>query len=94
MTDRLVMSAMAEDLAVVGGRASAPVPGFAGDFGTSGEEAVRLGGDWDLGNAIHLTADLGVRHFNYGGSGLNDSLYEPPSVTLVVRSEVGVALGF
>lgn len=91
---RLVLSARAEGLAVVGGRASAPALGFAGSFGTSGEEAVHLGADWSLGNALHLFAGLGVRHFNYAGSGLDNGYYEPPSNTLMVRSEVGVTFGF
>ncbi|MDD2878023.1 MAG: hypothetical protein PHT60_13510 [Acidiphilium sp.] len=94
VSDRLVLSIGAEGLAVIGGRASAPALSFAGDFGTSGEEAVHLGADWQLGNALHLFAGLGVRHFNYSGSGLSDGYYEPPSNTLVVRSEVGVAFGF
>ena len=94
VSDRLVISATAEGLAVVGGRASAPALGFAAGFGTSGEEAVHLGADWRLSNALHLFAGLGVRHFNYAGSALNNGFYEPPSSTLVVRSEVGVAFGF
>lgn len=94
VSDRLVVSARAEALAVLGGRASAPSLGFSGGFGTSGEEAVNLGADWRLGNLLHLFAGLGVRHFNYGGSGLNNGYYEPSSSTLVVRSEVGVAFGF
>lgn len=94
VTDRLVVSATAEGLAVIGGRASAPALGFAGDFGTSGEEAVHLGADWRLGNALHLFAGLGVRHFDYTGSGLDNGIYEPPSSTLIVRSEVGVTFGF
>ncbi len=94
VTDRLVISATAEGLAVIAGRASAPALGFAGGFGTSGEEAVHLGADWRLGNALHLFAGLGVRHFNYTGSKLDNGYYEPPSTTLVVRSEVGLAFGF
>jgi len=94
VTDRLVVSATAEGLAVIGGRASAPALGFAGDFGTSGEEAVHLGADLRLGNALHLFAGLGVRHFDYTGSRLDNGLYEPPSSTLIVRSEVGVTFGF
>jgi hypothetical protein len=94
ISDRLVISATAEELAVIAGRASVPDLGFAGGFGTSGEEAVHLGADWQLGNALHLFAGLGVRHFNYAGSGLDNGYYEPPSSTLVVRSEVGVAFGF
>ncbi len=94
VSDRLVISATAEGLAVIAGRASAPALGFVGGFGTSGEEAVHLGADWRLGNALHLFAGLGVRHFNYTGSELNNGYYEPPSSTLVVRSEVGLAFGF
>ncbi|WP_265637057.1 hypothetical protein [Acidiphilium sp. PA] len=94
LSDRLVISATAAGFAVVRGRASAPALGFAAEFGTSGEETVHLGADWELSNALHLFAGLGVRHFNYAGSALNNGFYEPPSSTLVVRSEVGVAFGF
>lgn len=94
MGDRLVTSVRIEGLAVVDGRASASALGFSGGFGTSGEEDVHLGADWRMGNILHLFAGLGVRHFNYGGSGLNNGFYEPSSSTLVVRSEVGLAVGF
>lgn len=94
VSDGLVLSASAEGLAVLGGRAAAPALGFTGNFGTSGEEAVRLGADWRLGNVWHVFAGLGVQHFNYSGSGLNNGYYEPPSSSLVVQSEIGVAFGF
>lgn len=91
---RLVLSARAEGLAVIGGRVSVPAMGFAGNFGASGEESVRLGADWRLDNAWHVFAGLGVRHYDYTGSGADGGLYEPPSSTFVVRGEMGVAVGF
>lgn len=94
VNDGLVLSASAEGLVVVGGRVSAPALGFAGNFGASGEEAVRLGADWRLGGVWHAFAGVGVRHYNYAGSGLDGGYYEPPSSTFVVRGEMGVAFGF
>ncbi|MCU4159413.1 hypothetical protein AiwAL_04750 [Acidiphilium sp. AL] len=94
VSDELVLSASAEGMAVLGGRASAPALDFTGNFGTSGEETVRLGADWRLGNVWHVFAGLGVRHFDYAGSGLNNGYYEPPSRTLEFQSEIGVAFGF
>jgi hypothetical protein len=92
--DRLVLSATAEGLAVLGGHVSAPALGFSARMGTSGEEAVRLGADWRLGNAWHVFAGLEMRHFNYAGSKLNNGYYEPPSSTFVTRGEMGLAFGF
>lgn len=93
-TSRLVLSATAEGLAVVGGHVSAPALNFAAGMGASGEEAVRLGADWRLDNAWHIFAGLEMRHFNYAGSKPVNGDYEPPSSTFVTRGEMGVAFGF
>ncbi|MGC8526958.1 hypothetical protein [Acidiphilium sp.] len=93
-TGRLVLSASAEGLAVVGGGVSAPALGFSGSFGTSGEEAVRLGADWRLDNVWHVFAGLEMRHFNYAGSKPSNGFYEPTSSTFAARGEMGVAFGF
>lgn len=93
-TDRLVLSATAEGLAVLGGDVSAPGLGFTASLGTSGEESVRLGADWRLDNAWHIFAGLDLQHFNYAGSKLNNGYYEPPSSTFEARGEMGLAFGF
>ncbi|WP_201729379.1 hypothetical protein [Acidocella sp. C78] len=91
---RLVLSAAAEGLAVLGGGVSAPALGLSGGFGTSGEEEVRLGADWRLDNVWHVFAGLEMRHFNYAGSKPSNGVYEPTSGTFAARGEMGVTFGF
>jgi hypothetical protein len=93
-TNDLVLSASAEGLAVMGGSVSAPALDFKGGFGTSGQESIRLGANWRLDRNWHVFLGLGVEHFNYTGSGLDNGFYEPPSSTLQVRSELGMSFGF
>lgn len=93
-TNDLVLSASAEGISVLGGSVSAPSLDFRGSFGTSGEEAVRLGADWRLDRNWHVFLGLGVEHFNYTGSGLDNGFYEPSSSTIQVRSELGMSFGF
>ena len=93
-TDDLVLSASAEGAAVIGGSVSAPALDFSGGFGASGEEAVRLGADWRLDGNWHVFLGLGVSHFSYTGSGIDNGFYEPPSGTLQLRSVLGMSYGF
>ena len=90
----LVLSAAAEGLAVVHGSISAPALGLNAGFGTSGEESVRLGADWRLDPRWHVFAGLGVTHFDYTGSKLDNGFYEPPSMTVQIQSEIGLKFGF
>ncbi|HQT75071.1 MAG TPA: hypothetical protein PLX84_14140, partial [Acidiphilium sp.] len=91
---RLVLSAAAEGVAVLGGGVSTPALGLSGGFGASGEEDVRLGADWRLDDVWHVFAGLEMRHFNYAGTKPANGVYEPTSGTFAARGEMGVTFGF
>jgi hypothetical protein len=93
-TSSLVLSVAAEGLAVMRGSIAAPALGLNAGFGTSGEESVRLGADWRLDPRWHVFAGLGITHFGYTGSKLDNGFYEPPSMTVQLRSEIGLKFGF
>jgi hypothetical protein len=91
----LVVSAMAEGFAVIGGVISVPSQNFSGTFGTSAEERVSLDADYRLTTSWHAFAGLGIAHYGYTGSKPDfNGAFEPLSTTLQVNSMFGLAYGF
>ncbi len=91
----LVVSAVAEGFAVIGGSVSAPSQNFTAGFGASAEERVSLDADYRLSDAWHAFAGVGLTHYGYTGSKPGgEEVYEPLSTTFQVNSVFGFAYGF
>ncbi len=91
----LVVSAVAEGFAVLGGTVSAPSQDFSAGFGASAEERVSLDADYQLTDAWHAFAGVGLTHYGYTGSKPGVAgIYEPLSTTFQLNSVFGFAYGF
>jgi opacity protein-like surface antigen len=94
-TPLLVVSAVAEGFAVVGGTISVPSQDFSAGFGASAQERVSLDADYRINNGWHAYAGLGLVHNDFTGSKPDGSgAYEPLSTNLQVDSMLGLAYGF
>lgn len=102
-TDAFVLSARGEALGVIGGSLQASAlpnlygPGTVpvqGNFGPSAEERISIDADYRVRGPWHAFANIGLDHFNYSGSKVDNGYYEPISSTLQVSSLLGLAYGF
>jgi hypothetical protein len=100
-TQRLVLTANAEMLALVGaGMTPHHVPGLApgslgsASFGTSGEEKVGADADYRIYSKWHLYGGLSYTHFNYTGGSLNLGAREPLSSTSLFSMDAGIGYQF
>jgi hypothetical protein len=92
---RLVLSATAEALAVLGGGTRANLFGLNLEFGPSGEERVEFGADYAVTRPFHVFAKLDWEHFNYTGSKPDVyGFYEPLSTTTQFGANLGVEYSF
>ena len=97
LSPRVVVSATAEMLALIGANVDNNSFGLNHSMGISGEERVTLGLDYALRGPLHMTAAAYYEHFNYAGFAggpQTDYLYEPLSTTTQVGANVGVAYSF
>ncbi len=99
LTNRLVLGAHAEFLAVVNGHMTPKIRGLGNilgtsQFGMSGEEDVGLNVDYRIDGPVHLFGGLNYIHYNYTGGLFNFGAFEPFSATNLFRVEAGVAYSF
>jgi hypothetical protein len=100
-TPRLVLTADAQLLAVVGGNVSSTAPGYptlnSQTFGASPEERIGLLADYALTGPLHVWGGLDLTHFTYTGAPLHPlsaGFYEPNSATSLFELKAGLALSF
>ncbi len=97
LTNRLVLGANAELLAVTNGQMTPHLfNGLYGTahFGTTGEEVVGLDANYRLTGHVHLFGGLEYTHYNYTGGPLRFGALEPSSSTNLFDLDAGVAYAF
>lgn len=97
LSNRLVLGANAEFLAVVDGKMTPNLyDGMLGtaNFKTSGEEVLGLNADYRLMGHVHLFGGVSYTHYDYTGGLLNYGYYEPSSATDLFDVDAGVAYAF
>ncbi|MBU2802257.1 hypothetical protein HFV02_08295 [Acidithiobacillus caldus] len=97
LTQRLVLGANAEFLAVVDGQMTPNLDGLplgTANFGTTGEERVGMDADYRLMGGLHLFGNLDYTHYDYTGGNLNYGFYEPFSASNQFAVGAGLAYSF
>lgn len=95
---RLVLSADAEFLAVVGGSMTPHITdlGYLGhaNFGTSGEEKIDVSANYTVSGPWSVYGGLDFTHFNYTGGQIPPVAFEPPSSTNQFGINAGLRYSF
>ncbi len=94
-TPLLVVSALAEGFALVGGAVSVPSEDFSQGLGVSAEERVSLDADYRINHGWHAYAGLGLTHYGYSGTTPDAAgVFAMSNTTLQLNSMIGLAYGF
>lgn len=92
---RVVLRALAEGFAILGGAGAGPSQNFGQGVGASAEERVSLDADYRLSRTWHAFAGLGLNHFTYDGArSAAPGFGSPGGAALQISSMFGLAYGF